>query len=164
MRTNTILKRLISPTSLFSSEFHSLLPSVFLSLKNLTSITTEQFDSCKNHWQMFLMSVIQTTLVFAWNRSQQAAMAWATNWCKILVISCRLRLRLNFFLISVFFKAAKKLTVLVLEKKVSIQMWILGQTTKSTYFSKCKQTVQSIICYLNGKYVCVAINYTGNSS
>ena len=49
-------------------------------------------------------------------------------------------------------------------KKVSVvQMWILGHTTKSTYFTKSKQTVQLIIWYFEWK-VCVATDDTGSST
>lgn len=53
---------------------------------------------------------------------------------------------------TVFSNAPKKPRVFQSWKKVSVvQMWILDHTTKSSYFAKCKQTVQLIIWYSNGK-------------
>ena len=65
---------------------------------------------------------------------------------------------------TIFSNAPKKPSVFQSWKKVSVvQMWILGHTTKSTYFTKSKQTVQLIIWYFEWK-VCVATDDTGSST
>lgn len=76
-----------------------------------------------------------------------------------LVTQCLRSVNLSFLKIP---KAPKNLLFYSLDSPSRIQMWILGHATKSTYFSKCKQKTYSVI--LNGKYVCVSINYTGNSA